>query len=129
MDWVLGQFAKTPTAARRRYVDFVMAGIGEPSPWDRLQGQALLGAESFVEGLKPYLAHRRRHKEVPRAQRLVDRPALEEILPDEEKRSKARRNAQIRKAHLQYGYTLAQIARHLDVHYTTVSKVINAPEN
>ena len=127
--WVLSQFAKTPVAARRRYVDFVMAGIEQPSPWENLKAQSLLGTAGFVEGLKPYLAHWRRQKEVPRAQRHVDRPTLGEILPDAEKPSKARRNVQIRRAHLQYGYTLAQIARHLDIHYTTVSKVINAPEN
>jgi REP element-mobilizing transposase RayT len=129
VEWVLSQFAKTPRAAKRRYVEFVQAGIGWPSPWEKLQGQTLLGAAGFVDALRPYLTSCRRQKEVPRAQRLLDRPALEEILRDEEERSKVRRNAQIRKAHLQYGYTLTQIARHLDIHYTTVSKVINAPEH
>jgi REP element-mobilizing transposase RayT len=129
VDWILNQFAKTPTAARRHYVEFVEAGIGLPSLWEQLQGQALLGAAGFVDVLKPYLTSRRRLKEVPRAQRLLDRPALAKILSREENVSRARRNQLIRKAHLQYGYTLTQIARALDLHYTTVSKVINAPEN
>ncbi|MGH8679554.1 MAG: transposase [Burkholderiales bacterium] len=129
VDWILSQFAKTPSAARRRYIEFVAAGIGLPSPWESLKGQCLLGAASFVDALKPYLAHRRRLKEVPRAQRLLDRPALSDLVSDDETQPKARRNQQIRKAHLQYGYTLTQIARHLDIHYTTVSKVINATEN
>jgi REP element-mobilizing transposase RayT len=129
VDWILSQFARTPTSARRRYADFVIAGTGQPPLWDNLKAQSLLGTAGFVEGLKPYLAHRRHHKEVPRTQRLVDRPALDQILPYGQEPSKVKRNARIRKAHLQYGYTLTQIARHLDIHYTTVSKIINAPEN
>jgi putative transposase len=129
VDWILGQFARTPSAARRRYVEFVRAGIGLPSPWEKLQGQTLLGTAGFVDTLKPYLSSRRRLKEVPRAQRLLDRPALAQILSDEGEGSKVRRNRLIRKAHLQYGYTLTQIARKLGIHYTTVSKVINAKRN
>jgi DNA-binding MarR family transcriptional regulator len=29
-------------------------------------------------------------------------------------------------AHIEYGYTLAEIGDHLGLHYTTVSKVVNA---
>jgi len=42
-----------------------------------------------------------------------------------ELRNKQRRNALIREAHLRHGYRLAEIAEALDLHYTTVSKVIN----
>ena len=37
---------------------------------------------------------------------------------------KALRDEAIRKAYLDYGYTMAAIARHAGVHYSTVSKVI-----
>jgi putative transposase len=125
VDWVLSQFAKTKASAKRRYGEFVEAGIGLPSPWEELKGQTLLGSEGFVEKLKPYLSGRRTLREVPRKQRLVDRPSLKSLFADADQGSKARRNQLIRRAHLQCGYTLSAIAAHLDIHYTTVSKVVN----
>lgn len=95
----------------------------------QLQGQALLGAPTFVDQLKPYLTSRRRHQEVPRAQRLLDRPSLESLLPQDHNSGKATRNFRIRQAHLKHGYTLTEIARHLELHYTTVSKVVNESES
>ncbi len=45
---------------------------------------------------------------------------------DPDQGSKTRRNQLlIRWAHLQCSYTLGEIAAHLDIHYTTVSKVVN----
>ncbi len=35
----------------------------------------------------------------------------------------------IRHAHLQYAYTLSDIARNQGLHYTTVSKIVNEREN
>ena len=125
VDWVLAQFAKTKVSARRRYREFVEAGIGLASPWQALQGQALLGGEAFVEQLKPYLTDRRRLREIPRKQRLLDRPSLNCLFAGVEQGIKARRNQLMRQAHLHYGYTLSEIAAHLNIHYTTVSKVVN----
>lgn len=122
---MLSQFAKTKVSARRRYGESVEAGIGLPSPWQALPGQTLLGGEGFVEKLKPYLTGLRKLREVPRKQRLLDRPSLKSLFGDADQGSKARRNQLIRRAHLQCGYTLKEIAAHLDLHYTTVSKVVN----
>jgi DNA-binding MarR family transcriptional regulator len=35
-----------------------------------------------------------------------------------------RRSKLIHAAHVKYGYTLKEIADHLEIHYTTVSKII-----
>src|SRR5581483_5147718 len=32
VDWILSQFAKTAASARRRYAEFVLAGVGLPAP-------------------------------------------------------------------------------------------------
>ncbi|MFA7061747.1 MAG: hypothetical protein WC156_13135 [Pedobacter sp.] len=40
--------------------------------------------------------------------------------------TKSVRNQTILEAHVKYGYTLKEVSEHLNVHYTTVSKVIKA---
>jgi AraC-like DNA-binding protein len=49
-----------------------------------------------------------------------------EILGPGEGLSKPERNRRIVRAHLAHGYTLAEIARHGGLHYTTVSKIVKA---
>ena len=42
--------------------------------------------------------------------------------------TKASRDKNIHDAHVKYGYTLKEIADHLKIHYTTVSKVVSKRE-
>lgn len=123
-DWLLGQFAKTASVARRRYAQFVAEGGGQPSPWIDVRGQALLGSEDFVEKLRPMLEGARELKEVPRSQRLLDRPSLTKMFPKAVQGDKVLRDVAIRQACLEYGYSMAKISLHAGVHYSTVSKVI-----
>jgi len=95
------------------------------SPWGQLSGQVLLGTEAFVQRARERLGGRGDIREIPRTQRHVGRPLLEELLPADSKRPKDERNRLIRQAHGKYGYTLKEISQRLGVHYTTVSKVVN----
>lgn len=123
-DWLLGQFAKTRAVARRRYAAFVAAGKGLLSPWSAVKGQALLGSETFVEKMRPLLECASGLKEIPRTQRLLHRPSLESLFTNTVQGDKALRNETIKKAFLDYSYSMAAIARSVGVHYSTVSKVI-----
>lgn len=123
-DWLLGQFAKTRAVARRRYAAFVAAGKGLSSPWSAVKGQALLGSETFVEKMRPLLECASNLKEIPRTQRLLHRPSLESLFTNTVQGDKALRNETIKKVFLDYGYSMAAIARYVGVHYSTVSKVI-----
>ncbi|MDP1703489.1 MAG: transposase [Sulfurimicrobium sp.] len=123
-DWILGQFAETRATARRRYAKFVAEGEELPSPWHAVRGQALLGSEAFVEKMRPFLEGLSDLKEIPRTQRLLHRPSLESMFANVAQGDKALRDEIIRKAFLDYGYSMAKIARHARVHYSTVSKVI-----
>ena len=78
IDWVMSQCGRRRKLVQERYKQFVKDGIGQPGPWDRLRGQILLGNDSFVAGLEPYLKLAQQVAEVPRVQRLINRPALEE---------------------------------------------------
>lgn len=123
-EWVLGQFGNRRALAQRKYAEFVAQGQNLSSPWPALKGQALLGSAQFVEQLQPLLAGVRDIKEVPRGQRLAHRPDLAMLFPIAICKDKQARDGAIRRAYLEYGYTMAAIARETKIHYSTVSKII-----
>ncbi|MBT9612194.1 MAG: transposase [Burkholderiales bacterium] len=125
-DWLLGQFAKSQTVARRRYQTFVLAGIGQPSPWEELKGQVLLGSEDFVEKILPQLKAAEDVAEVPKRQRQLHRLSLKKLLAGAD--SKDERNRAMASAYLEHGYTLTEIGREVGLHYATVSRIIKALE-
>jgi len=123
-DWLLGQFGKRRAIAQRRYADFVAEGVGLSSPWSAVRGQALLGSEVFVEKMRPLLEQKDELREIPRAQRLLHRTELKRMFTKAVQDDKVLRDEAIRKAFLEFGYSMAAIARHAGVHYSTVSKII-----
>ncbi len=124
VDWVLSQFARQRTAACRKYVEFVRQGRNLPSPWSDLKGQVLLGSEQFVEQMQPLLEDKREIEEIARGQRLAHRPSLSKLFSARASENKVQRDAAIRCAYLECGYTMAAIARETKIHYSTVSKII-----
>src|ERR1035437_3085187 len=127
VNWILGQFGPSEAHARDRYRQFVAAGLDQASPWRNLRGQVLLGTEPFVQALTPKFAAVQDMMETPRLQRLAHRPALASLLPGADGESRAQRDAAIRDAHIRHAYTLAEIARHVGLHYATVSRIANRP--
>lgn len=123
---VLETFGNDPVKARERYRDFVLAGIGCESPWPSVRGQLFLGSEQFVERLGATMNGRRISAEVPRTARLAARPALGVLLPPGKLAHPQERNVGISEAYLRHGYTLAEIARHTRLHYSTVSRIASA---
>lgn len=124
---ILDQFGDDETRARDRYRQFVAAGLDRASPWRDLRGQVLLGTEPFVQALAPKLDDFRHVMEMPRSQRLAHRPELTRLISAADGQSRAQRDAAIREAHLRHAYTLAEIARHVGLHYATVSRIANRP--
>jgi putative transposase len=84
----------------------VRSGIKAGSPLKAIKAQLFLGQENFIEEIK----HLMRGKE-----------RLKEIFKGKDKKSK---DQVMYEAHLQYGYTLKDIAEYIGVHYTTVSRAI-----
>jgi DNA-binding MarR family transcriptional regulator len=93
---------------------FVRSGIKAESPLKAIKGQLFLGQENFIEEIKHLLRGKERLKEITREERYLTRPALKDQVMYE--------------AHLQYGYTLKEIAEYIGVHYTTVSRAIKKIE-
>jgi putative transposase len=125
-EWLLGNFSAALAESSRRYRDFVKDGMKiNESPWDKLTGQILLGTEAFVQKVKGFLGEKDAIAEIPRIQRHVGRPQLDELFSPDSTLPKAERNRLIRLAYGKHGYTLKEISQALGIHYTTVSKVIN----
>lgn len=126
-DWILSQFSETKSDARMKYRQFVKDGMTEKeAPWEKLKGQVILGSDTFIERIREFLGGKERIAEIPRIQRTAGRPALELLFLAGKRLTKSERNPTILEAHMKYGYTLKEISEQLDVHYTTVSKVIKA---
>lgn len=128
VDWLLTQFGQQRAAAQRKYRAFVAEGIGQDSPWAQVQGQVLLGSERFVEQLRLGLQEKRPLKEIPRQQRFADRPTLRQLFPVRFRANRTQRNETIRRAHVEHGYSLSDIGRVLDLHYSTISRLVSAQE-
>jgi putative transposase len=82
-----------------RYLEFVREGIGRASPLESLRG-GVLGSEAFTR-----------------------RVGAHELFSSRVTADRALRNRRIREASLICGYSLAEIAGYLGLHYSTVSRI------
>jgi REP element-mobilizing transposase RayT/DNA-binding MarR family transcriptional regulator len=112
-DWILEQFGPSKKKAQAAYRKFVSAGRGV-TVWENLRGQIYLGSDAFIEQHAP--SGSASLPEIPRAQRLVDRPMLDTVV------TSSKDVAGVAKAYLEHGYTMNEIAAHLNVHYATISR-------
>jgi REP-associated tyrosine transposase len=123
-DWILGQLAKTRPVAQRRYAEFVEQDGNLPSPWSGLKRQVLLGSDAFVAKMRPLLEDKGALKRIPLARRQARPPGLKSLFSARVRQDKPQRDAAIHRACLEYGYTMAAVARAAGIHYSTVSKII-----
>lgn len=121
-DWLLQLFGANVENARLRYRAFVHEGIEMESPWRHLKSQLFLGSKAFMESLDKSLSSKETIKEVPKKQRYAHRPTLEEIFGS--LKSKRKRNEAVLTSYTTYRYSQKEIADHLQIHYTTVSRLI-----
>ena len=129
-DWLavrdlLALFAEAPEAAAQIYAGFVAEGAGGAAGapegrtglWDRLEGQIYLGAAGFAEAMRARIGAKGEASEIPRVQRQAPPRPLPAFV-----RGFADRREAMARAHLEGGYSQAEVARHFGVHYSTVSR-------
>jgi len=124
-DWVLGQFAGKRSRARQEYRRFVEDGIGKESGWMEAKVQGVLGSAGFVEKLVDYVKGRKDLQEIPRSQRFLNRPSLETIFSMDVVETKRGRNRAMVIAVEEHGYSGREVADHLGLHYSTVSRCLS----
>jgi ribosome-binding protein aMBF1 (putative translation factor) len=90
-----------------------------------VKGQSILGSDGFVEKLIGYIKGLEDIKEIPISQRYINRPALKEIFKKEMLLNKKDRNNKIKEAINKYGYSQKEVADHLKLYYTTISRIVN----
>ncbi len=123
IDWILQQFSPDLDQARRCYRKFVDDGIGQHI-WRELKGQTLLGREDFTDRLTAELVAGNERTEIPRSERLINRPRLKELFVEESRTVKQMRDQKMAEAVERYGYSQKDVADHLGLHYSTVSRLL-----
>ena len=115
--------------AQQRYINHVREGIGLPSVWEVLTGQIYLGDEKFIHKMSllaeqnptgPGTSVSGSRREIPNIQRKPQPMALEAF----ERQHPNHRNAAIQAALATGAYTMAQLAQHFQLHYTSVSRIV-----
>jgi putative transposase len=105
----------------RAYQAFIAAGVPESEVELAIRSDApLLGSVAFLEAYRDVIeqAH---PTEVLRRDRAIGRPSLDELFAGVD--DKPTRNFRIGEARDRYLYRLSEIARHLSLHYGTVSRI------
>lgn len=120
-NWTLGLFFRKRKQARNKYQEFVKGGIGLPSPYDDLKEGIILGSPQFVSWIWEKTNGSEDIKEIPRTERVVGRPTLDELF-DDVKSLKDRDDA-IHFARKRCGYLISEIASHLSLDSSTVGKI------
>jgi plasmid maintenance system antidote protein VapI len=125
VDDILSHFGQRRGIAQEKYREYVREGIGVTSIWENLEAQSLLGLEGFAEALREHVTGKETIQEILKGQRFLGRPTLKQLF-DESKSSKVRRDRLIGVAIKEHGYSQMEVARHLKLHYSTISRLINS---
>ncbi len=124
-DFLLSLLAQSAVHRARviaKYVAFVHEGKGLDSVWGDLKGQIYLGSDSFIKKMQTEIEKKPNRLEIPRAQRRALARELADYAGAYE------RDDAIALAYLSGHHSMAAIADHFDVHYTTVSRLVKKYE-
>ena len=123
VDWLLASFGQRRPAAVKRYIEFIRAGAGLPSLWQGLLHPHYLGDQEFIDKLGELYSTEidTNIKEVPRMQR---RPLAQTL--DYYSSHYTNPKQGMVEAYSSGDYSMKQIADWFGVHYSTVSRAVNA---
>ena len=122
-DWLLSHFGKQRKRAVERYVEFVKAGKGLESIWDDKKHPGILGDEVFIESVyKQYVDNGTAElKEFTRLERRPLGNSLRGYFSSNRSREEG-----MAAAYKSGNFTLQEIADYCDLHYSTVSRLVNS---
>lgn len=116
--WLLLQFGASRDEAIARYRQYVLDGVGEPSPLTAAQHQLLLGDDAFVAAHSSN-RHPAELVAIAKVQRRTSALTLEQYQLRYDSRDEA-----MARAYWSTAYTLADIGAYFGVGYSTVSRAV-----
>ena len=106
----------------RAYRAFIADGVSEGEVARVLRSDvAIVGSEAFAAAHRDII-ERAHPTEVVKRDRAIGRPSLETLFADV--RDKSTRNLRICEARERFCYRVSEIAKHLSLHYGTVSRIV-----
>ena len=124
---LLSRFGEDPADAVAAYADYVLAGIGQPSPLSHVSPSGVLGTPTYIQVVAEQLLERTTDPSAALAVLNLARPSLPELFGPDARHVRTQLPVRVAAA-VHLGYTLAQIAAQLGVHYTTVSRYLRAAQ-
>jgi putative transposase len=117
----LGGFFGCPTlsTAQQAFVDCIDCGPVD----DSVVNEVAIGSEAFKVFIRQEIGSSMYKRMVPRSYRALGRPTLGQLF-DGIAADLDARNLMIRRAHVVHGYRLSEVARTLNLHPNTVSKIL-----
>jgi putative transposase len=126
--WIWGRLGSRQKSVVRAYREFVAGGVSQGSMWKGVIAQALLGSEAFVRRHADYLKSARDLGQMTWSQRFANRPKLESIFSGPATKDKRERDKKIVEATERYGYRQKDVADHLGMHFSSVSRILSRYE-
>ena len=105
-------------------MDFINKGMDQESIWEKVKAQSILGGDDFPEDFADYIKGRKDVVDIPRSQRYLDRPDLQSIFTEDVLRDILKRDEKITQAVYQYGYRQKEVADHLGMHFSSISRIM-----
>jgi REP element-mobilizing transposase RayT len=122
VDFILSRFGHQRKRAQKEYRQFVKQAADTRSVFDDVEEGNILGFPQFIDNLREFLPDVSLKKEIPRFHRMVGRPTLSDLLAGT--KNKEERDEMIGIAYFRCAYSQKEIADFLNIHYSTVSKIL-----
>jgi len=119
-EWIIAHFARRKSIAIERYRQFVSEGKNQPSIWEQLKNQIYIAEDDYIEKIQRRIEDNMDISEIPSSQR---RP-MPKTLDYYSERFRDRDLA-IKAAYKSGGYTMKMLATYFDLHYTSISRILN----
>lgn len=119
-NWIIAHFSRRKSTAVDRYRKFVAEGKNQPSIWEQLRNQVYIGNEDYIKQIQTMITKKADLSEIPASQRRPMPKSLDFYAQKYNDRDEA-----MLAAYQSGGYSMKDLAKYFDLHYTSVSRIIN----
>lgn len=121
---ILESFSKTLESARKRYKEFIEAGIKDRSIVEYIRSQRILGNDAFVESLLKSFDAKQVPVDLKMKKERIERPSLQEIFHGIDLSDKRSRDRKTCEAHHSHRHSQRQIGEFLGINHAHISRIV-----